>query len=149
MLAQEQEILREFLDTADIDLDSDDDVRRISVCANCKCQPKTKRTLNVARAVRLHSTVVLIAREKTGTSIDSHVRLWPRSRTQRKLNLFATVKDLLYSSVYSVYKQCYSYCVLPSFIVTFINTNGNILILFPRGETYFKCRKHRLSTIFK
>ena len=89
LLAQEQEILREFLDTTDIDLDSDDDVSRI-ISANVN--QKKERTLNIARAVRLHSTVVLIGRENTGISIDSHVRLWPRSRPQRKLNLSATVQ---------------------------------------------------------
>ena len=86
---------------------------------------KKERTLNVARAVRLHSTVVLIARENTGISIDSHVRLWPRSRPQRKLNLsYSTVKDLLYISVFYSVNKVLVTVFYKVFTVTFINTNS-------------------------
>ena len=49
-----------------------------------------ERTLNVVRTVRLHSTVVLSAGEKTEIFIVSRVLLWPRGRPLRKVNLSTT-----------------------------------------------------------
>ena len=68
--------------------DRDYDDCSLSVCANCKGQPKKGRDLilSIVHAVNLHGIEVLSAKERTGISISLLVGLWTIDRAQRTFN---------------------------------------------------------------
>ena len=80
----EQAILREFLDT--VNIDSDDDLSSVhSVCSNCKRPPEKGEELK--RCSRCHITryCSIQCHGKIGTFTDLLVPSWPRGRTLSKL----------------------------------------------------------------